>query len=126
TNPIRIKSGTVFLNRAPGIQSSSTATYVVGDDASGNTATLRLGGSNEMASNANVTLASNGTFDLNNKDQVINTLGMEVGALGGSSVTLGTGTLTLSGATNTGVTVNAIGGPNATGASITGGTLALN
>ena len=119
-----VKSGTVFLNRAPGIQTTTTTTYVVGDDVSG-TATLRLGGSNEMNPASNVTLGSNGTLDLNGKSQIVNSLTMEVGSLGGSQVTLGAdpaATLTLQG---NDVKVNALGGNN-TGAAITGGTLALN
>src|SRR5207237_5967229 len=43
---LRVKSGTLLLNRSAGIASTTSNTVVVGDDVSGNTATLRLGASN--------------------------------------------------------------------------------
>src|SRR5262249_17312100 len=67
-------------------------------------------------------IASNGTLDLNGNNNVLASLILEVGPLGGSTVNLGGGTLALQG----NVTVHSLGAGNPSGATINGGTLGLN
>ena len=103
------------------ISSNATATATGVALTFGNNATLKFGASNQLPTTANITMASNGAIDMKGtggRDQTVNNLTMEVGSLGGATVNLGTGTLTLNG-TGT-IAVQALGGNNATGASITG------
>lgn len=90
-NGATINSGTVTLAKTGGATALS-GTITVGDGTG--TDTLRLGGSSQIASTANVSLASSGVFDLNGNT---NTVAKIDGAVG-SSVTLGAGSLGVSGA----------------------------
>ena len=127
TNAPRIKEGTLFLNKAPGVTAyviSNGNTVYVGDDTPGTTATLRLGADNQMLTQGtiNFLVAGNGTLDLNGHDQIINNLTLEVTPVGGAAVNIGGGTFTVAGD----ITVQSLGGGNSTGAVISGGTLALD
>src|SRR5262249_2063592 len=132
-----IKQGTLRLNKSPGANAlaSSGQNIVIGDDDStSGTATLRFEGSNEMPSN-NLVVASNGVLDLNGKDQVIGNLTMTVaptgGTLGGGKVNIGasgtgtTGTMVLNGNVFVYPLTGASGDNTVGGATINGGTLAL-
>src|SRR5581483_7564308 len=124
----RVKQGTLLLNKAPGVTAINTAgTISVGDGLAGNTAVLRLARSNQFGPISNIPsiqVASNGTFDMTGRDQLVANLTIEVGAVGAGQVIVGAGgTLTVAG----NVTVQALGGGvAAAGAVISGGTLALN
>ena len=126
SNGPRIKQGTLFLNKAPGITALNIngATISIGDDVAGSTAMVRLGQDYQIANTNNniVQVASNGTFDLSGHNQLLTGMTLEIGPLGGATVNIGSGgTLTL----NAGINVQTLGSGNPSGATISGGTLAL-
>ena len=86
-----VNSGTLILAKTGGATALS-GNVTIGDGVG--TDTLRLAGSNQIASTANVSVTSSGVFDLNGNT---NTVAKLDGAVG-SSVTLGAGNLTVSGA----------------------------
>ncbi|WED66910.1 autotransporter-associated beta strand repeat-containing protein [Synoicihabitans lomoniglobus] len=101
-------SGTLVLNKTPGINALS-GTVVVGNDI--DAATLQLAQSNQIADGTTINLSSTGSFDLDGNDERIGDL-----ILNGSAVDSGAGTLTLDTITS-----------NASAASSTvAGNLALN
>jgi autotransporter-associated beta strand protein len=63
----RVKQGTLFFNKAAGVNAVNTgsSTFVIGDDVSGNSATLRLGASNQFPTSDGLQIATNGTVDFN-------------------------------------------------------------
>ncbi len=99
---IVVNAGTVVLNRSSG-------SNLVASDITINTGTVRLAASGQIADYKSVTVASAGTFDLNNFNETVTSLSMAAGA-----VTTGTGTLTLSG--GSAITTSA----NASGSTISG------
>ena len=140
-NATRVKEGTLFLNKEPGLNAisnsnSNTTLYVGDDDEVGAPAILRLGGSDQIPDNVNVTVGSTGILDFNGYSDAINQLVLVIGPNGASQVTLGaTGVLILANQTTSGtipqsVIVHSIGNNGGaghpSGAQITGGTIALN
>ena len=112
----RIKQGTLFLNKPAGVAAISiaTSTITVGDDVSGNTATLRLGADNQIANTSNnVTIASNGTLDLNGNDQVLTNVNLIVGPLGGATLNIGSGGTLATVGTTSSFVVHALGSSSA-------------
>jgi autotransporter-associated beta strand protein len=119
---VRVKEGTLLLNKAPGLVAIANTTFFVGDDDGiGAPAVLRLANSDQTPDGTNITVGSTGSLDWNGFNDAINALNLTIGPTGASSVTLGGGTLTLLG----NLTVHSIGSGNPVGATITDGTLAL-
>lgn len=118
-----VLEGTMLLNNEPGVQVQRGRWYVGSDVIGAPNATLRLGGSDQIADDRRVVVFGSGVFDLNgNSDVIGEDLSLHIGPAGAGAVTIGPGgTLTVNASTN----VYTIGTGNPTGASITGGTFAL-
>ena len=119
----RILEGTLLLNKEPGLNAVINLVEVGTDKAGALAATLKLGGSDQMRDDRGVRVHSSGLFDLNGNSEVLGTnFELIVGPNGAGDVNIGSGgTLT----TNINTTVFTIGNGNPSGATITGGTLAL-
>lgn len=122
TGSTRIKEGTLLLNKYPGLNAVVGSPVFVGDDDGvGAPGVLQWGASDQVPDGATIQLGSTGQANLNGFNDAIGGLVLTIGPNGASSVSLGSGTLTLNG----NLTVQEIGLGNPTGATISGGTLAL-
>src|SRR5262249_54530027 len=119
---LRLKQGTLLLNKAPGVSAINASNpALVGDDTQ--PATLLWGNNDQVTDGLAFQVASTGTLNYNGFSDAIGNLTLTVGPNGGSAVTLGsTGSLTLQG----NLTVQTLGAGNPSGATISGGTLPLN
>lgn len=121
----RIFEGTLLLNNEPGIQASRGRYFIGSNVAGAPAATLRLGGSDQIIDDRRVEVFASGLFDLNGNSDVISGEGnfiLHVAPSGAGQVNIGMGgVLTI----NNGIQVHTVGSGNPTGATITGGTLAL-
>ncbi len=90
-----VNAGTLVLNKASGTNSIGAGGLVIGDGSG--TDTVRLGASNQISDSARVTINSSGVFDLSGQTESI--LALEGSA--GAAVTLGAGTLNLTGSSQT-------------------------
>ena len=117
----RVLDGTLLLNKEPGVLGINTV--VVGSDQVGAPiGTLRLAGGDQIGDGQTVQVNGRGVLDLNGNADLIGALNLVVGPNGGGSVTLGgSGILTVNGTTQ----VFTQGTGNTTGATISGGTFAL-
>jgi autotransporter-associated beta strand protein len=122
-NNTRIFDGTLVLNKSIGSSSLNGGTIFVGDGIGApGSDVLRLGADEQILNDRTVQVWSSGLFDVNGKTESIALLQLVVDANGGGQVNIGSGgTLTTGGD----ISVFTRGTTNPTGASITGGTLAL-
>ena len=118
----RVVEGTLLLNKEPGVNALINHVEIGSDAPGAPAAALRLGGSDQIRDDRGVRIHPSGLFDLDGNSELIATFfDLMVGPTNAADVTLGGGTLT----TNVNTNVFAIGAGNPTGATITGGTLAL-
>jgi fibronectin-binding autotransporter adhesin len=120
----RIFAGTLLLNNEAGLPASRGRFFVGTDVAGAPAATLRLGASDQIADDRRVEVLASGLFDLNgNREQIgEGNLILHIGPSNAADVSLGVGgMLTL----NADIQVHTVGSGNAAGATISGGTLAL-
>ncbi|WP_425614644.1 autotransporter-associated beta strand repeat-containing protein [Anatilimnocola sp. NA78] len=119
----RIYQGTLELDREDGVNGISSSTVFIGSDSpTAPSAILRLASNDALADGVSIQVHSSGTFDLNGNSEVIANLNLVVAANDAADVSIGVGgTLT----TNGNTTVFTQGTGNAAGATIAGGTLAL-
>ncbi|MBI3879937.1 MAG: autotransporter-associated beta strand repeat-containing protein, partial [Verrucomicrobia bacterium] len=102
-----VNDGTLSLNVTVG-NLALGGNLIIGDDiGAANSAVVQLQNSNFIPTTANVTIASDGRLDLNNRDNQFNNL-----TVGGGNAITGTGTLTVAG--------DVTGNASATTATITG------
>lgn len=119
----RILEGTLLLNKEPGVNAVINFVQVGSDKAGAPSATLKLGGSDQMRDDRGVRVHSSGLFDLNGNSEVIGAnFELVIGPNGAGEVHIGAGGMLT---TNVNATVWTIGTGNAQGAKITDGTLAL-
>ena len=115
TGPVTVAAGVLTLN-SPGMNDAVPGNLTIGSDtgAAGG-AVVRLLRSSQVGDLSLVALKADGVFDLNNNTDTVGSLALESGASFGSSVTAGTGQLSLQG--NLSLTVH---GSGAVAANITG------
>ena len=120
----RVLEGTLDLNKDPGITSLANAVFVGTDRPGAPAATLKLSKNEQLVDNVGneATIHSSGLLDIGQTEGFQGTITLVVGANGAGDVTIGAGgTLTVNGD----LTVMTAGTGAATGATITGGTIAL-
>jgi fibronectin-binding autotransporter adhesin len=125
---MRVKEGTLLLNKADGVGTYRGTPIFVGDDDPTNApAVLRLGADEQIYDLATVRVSGDGTFDLNGHLESITALELVVSDAGGAQVTLGSGgNLVYQTAGNNGIVVYANGLTGTAGARIDGGTISWN
>jgi autotransporter-associated beta strand protein len=126
--PMRVKEGTLLLNKADGMGTyRGTPIFVGDDDPATGTAVLKLGADEQIFDLATVRVLGDGKFDLNGNLESISVLELVISDAGGAQVDLGTGgNLVFQTGGNNGIIVYANGSAGTTGARIDGGTISLN
>jgi autotransporter-associated beta strand protein len=95
---LRIDQGVVLAQKTAGVDATGRGEVLVGDGiGAANTATLRLGASNQIWDSSDVTIRTDGRLDLQTHNETVRALTMTGGSVTGSgTLTLG-GNLTFSG-----------------------------
>lgn len=118
----RILDGTLEFNKDRGINAVSATVFVGSDRAGAPAATLRLVGNDQIRDDIGTFIHSSGLLDVGQTEGYGGTLTMVIAPGGAADITIGAGgTLT----TNVDLTLMTAGTGNPTGATITGGTVAL-
>lgn len=118
----RVLEGTLDFNKDFGINSVQNTVYVGSDRPGAPAATLKLSKNEQIRDNIGTFIHSSGTLDIGQTEGYGGTLSLVIAANGAADVTIGSGgTFT----TNVDLTLMTAGTGHATGATISGGTLAL-
>jgi len=125
---MRVKEGTLVLNKADGVGTyRGTPIFVGDDDPTTGTATLRLEGDEQIYDVATVRVMGDGVLDLNGHLESIYSLELVISDVGGAQVNLGNGgNLVFQSNAGNVIFVYTNGVSGTTGARIDGGTLSLN
>ncbi|MFN4257798.1 MAG: autotransporter-associated beta strand repeat-containing protein, partial [Gemmataceae bacterium] len=120
---VRILEGELLFNKVPGLNSVAGGTIVIGDGLGGDNAdVLRLGGGDQIPDGVRIYVMSSGLFDLNGHGDAVGQLLLEIGPTAAGDINIGTGGILT-------ITTNPIvlsqGSGNPIGATISGGTFAL-